>query len=739
MKKRILVTGGAGYIGIFVVNELLAKGYAVQVLDKLIYGDAGLKAINKQGDFSFTQGDICDEQVVEEAVRDADAVIALAAIVGDPACNINRDLTMKVNYHANQLLLRKCREAGVERLVFSSSCSVYGRNNGQTSLTEQSALEPVSLYAETRILSERLFLQDPELCTVVLRFSTIFGLGPRMRFDLAVNLLSGRAAKGEPVEISGGNQWRPFLHAADAAHACVLALEAPREKVKHQIFNVGSNNANYQLSQIGQLISSTIPGSLVRQSTTVDDQRNYYVSFDKIRDVLGFDITRTVPESMIEIAEYVKSNHIDIYEDKYHNVKIWQTINRTRFLPFALPDVDEKERAEVMHTIDSGWLSTGPKAKKFENALVDYFETEGLHCIPVSSCTAGLHLQLAAHDIGPGEEVITTPLTFCATVHTIMQTGAKPVLVDIDRSTYNIDLKAIEDKITPRTRAIVPVYYGGNPFDYDRLARLANRHGLLLLVDAAHGMGGRYKERKLGTFEDSAAFSFYATKNMTTGEGGLVTTRDAAVANRIRKMLSFGMDKDAWRRYSDSGNWYYEISDIGFKYNFTDIQAAFGLHQLKKIDAFNRQRNELCALYDAAFAECDELIVPTTYPEGLSTRHLYPLLIRPERLKIDRNQFINLLKEANIGTSVHYVPIHHHSYFQKTLGCVPGDYPHTDWFFEREISMPVYTKLDEQDIQRIIDTVKKILRVFAIPPRRSVHRPLPSAKSRQKIGERVHA
>ncbi len=707
--KRVLVTGGAGYIGSYVVRRLLDKQYEVVVLDNLIYGEDGLNTFVSHPNCIFVQGDIANAADMDKALQGVEGIIALAAIVGDPASAVNKDTTYRINHKANELLVQKAIEFGIDRVVFASSCSVYGQNDGK-SITEESSLAPVSLYAKTRITSEQVLIKNQDqISPVILRLSTVYGYGNRMRFDLGINIMTAKAAKGENVEVFGGKQWRPFIHADDAARAFIMALEAPRDVVHGQVFNVGCNSANFQMDKVGQIIQETVPEANISLSANKEDDRTYHVSFDKIKGALGFELTRSLPEGIREIYEFAKREDVNIYEEKHHNVRTWRRINEERFIPFAVPDVSEEEKQEVLDTIDSGWLSTGPKARKFEAALLDYFETDGLHCIPVSSCTAGLHLQLAANDIGPGDEVITTPLTFCATVLTIMQCGATPVFVDIDPKTYNLDIEDVANKITDKTKAIVPIYYAGNPFDYDRLKEIAKERGILILADAAHAIGGEYKGKKIGTFEDAAAFSFYATKNLTTGEGGLVTTRDEELANRIRRMRSFGMDHDAWKRYSASGSWYYEVAELGFKYNFTDMQAAFGLHQLKKIDKFNQMRNYFAGVYDEEFSGYDDIITPPVYENGIATRHLYPLVIKYENLNIGRNEFIQELRKRKIGTSVHYVPIHHHPIFQKKLGLAKTDFPHTNWFFERDISLPLYTKIGEEDYVRIAKAVKEII------------------------------
>jgi len=696
MHNRILVTGGAGYLGIPIVEELLEKGYSVRVFDRFLYGDAGLQPLLENSRLEVMQGEICNEADIAPALSGVAAVIALAGISGAAACQVNADAALQINYYAQDLLLRLCHKHQVRRVLYPSTCALHGQNGLFALLNEEPLFDRIAFDVQLMMSCERLFLRQEEIGPVILRLPALYGLAPRMRFDLELN----RRAVDAASSAAGLTVGIPLLHVRDAAHAFVLALEAPAAQVQGQIFNVGSDSSRW---------AAAPPAEADSAARAAADPAGIQLSFAKIKQVLNFTPERDLEEGLAEIAAFVREHHIDIEAERFQNARAWQAINSRRFLPFAVPDIDESEKREILHTIDSGWLSTGPKTKRFENALQDYFQVEGLHCIPVSSCTAGLHVQLLAYGIGPGDEVITTPLTFCATVHTILQTGAKPVLADIDPVQYNLDIDALEARITPRTKAIVPVYYAGNALDCDRLMELARRHNLLVLADAAHAMGAAYKGRKLGTFEDAAAFSFYATKNMTTGEGGLLTTRNEEAARRMRKIHYFGMDKDAWKRYSDSGSWFYEISDAGFKYNFTDIQAAFGLHQLDKVDQFNRLRNELSALYDAAFAECEELIIPATYPEGFSTRHLYPLLIRSEMLSIDRNTFIKRLSEARIGTSVHFVPIPYHSYFQKVLGCKPGDFPRTDWFYAREISLPMYTKLTSADIERVITAVKTVL------------------------------
>ncbi|NUM70369.1 MAG: DegT/DnrJ/EryC1/StrS family aminotransferase [Ignavibacteriaceae bacterium] len=366
------------------------------------------------------------------------------------------------------------------------------------------------------------------------------------------------------------------------------------------------------------------------------------------------------------------------------------------------------EKNEILDTIDSGWLSTGPKTFLFEEKVKEYLGDPELEVIPISSCTAGLHVQLLAAGVGHGDEVITTPLTFCATINTILYAGAKPVLVDIDPVTFSIDLNKLESVITPRTKAVVPVYYAGQAIDHDSLKAITDKYGIYILADAAHAMGAKYKEKFCGTYEDAASFSFYATKNFTTGEGGLITTKNKDWSARMRRMLSNGINKDAWMRYSENGTWYYEVSMLGYKYNFTDIQAAFGLHQLKKIDDFNRLRRELSAVYDAELQGLEYLKTPSEIKDVYHIKHLYPIVLNTDKLKISRETVISRLKERNIGCSVHYVPINFHPYYRESLGINPGDFPVSDGIYKGLISLPLYTKLDPEMLKKISANLREI-------------------------------
>ncbi|MES1257127.1 MAG: DegT/DnrJ/EryC1/StrS family aminotransferase, partial [Acidobacteriota bacterium] len=337
-------------------------------------------------------------------------------------------------------------------------------------------------------------------------------------------------------------------------------------------------------------------------------------------------------------------------------------MNIDTFLSFALPDIGEEEIAEVAHTLRSGWITTGPLTFQFEQEFRDF--TGAATALAVNSCTAGLHLALTALDIGPGDEVITTPLTFCSTINVILQTGATPVLADIGPD-LNIDPDAIRRVISHRTRAILPVHIAGLPCDMDAIWAIANDYGLKVVEDAAHAAGALYKGVPVGGGRsDAVAFSFYATKNMTTGEGGMVTSRHARLNEEMRTLCLHGISRDAWKRYSRDGTWQYEVVRCGFKYNMSDIMSAIGIHQLRKLTRMTNRRREIARAYDLAFADMPELELPPDRDDSVHCHHLYILRLRLDKLTIDRDKFFSMMKHLGVGCSVHFIPIPLHPYYQ---------------------------------------------------------------------------
>jgi dTDP-4-amino-4,6-dideoxygalactose transaminase len=376
-------------------------------------------------------------------------------------------------------------------------------------------------------------------------------------------------------------------------------------------------------------------------------------------------------------------------------------------LPFSPPLIGEEEISEVVDTLRSDWITTGPKTKRFEKEFAAYLDAPG--ALALNSCTAGLHTALATLGIGPGDEVITTPMTFAASVNVIEHVGAQPVLVDVEPDTLNLDPALVAAAITPRTRAVLPVHFAGHPADLDPIAELATTHRLAVIEDAAHALPARYRNRPIGAGGNPVAFSFYATKNLTTAEGGMLTG-DADFLDRARVVSLHGMSRDAWKRYERGGNWFYEVVVPGFKYNMTDIQAALGLWQLRKLAGFQERRRAIVRMYDEAFAQDDALELPARRPEVEHAWHLYVLRLRPGALHIHRDEFIEELRKRNIGTSVHFIPIHVHPYYRDKYHYQPDSFPVAYGNYQRMLSLPLNPRLADGDVHDVIDAVLDVVR-----------------------------
>lgn len=384
---------------------------------------------------------------------------------------------------------------------------------------------------------------------------------------------------------------------------------------------------------------------------------------------------------------------------------------RKNFLVFGRPYLGHEELKEVIDTLKSGWWGTGPKTEKFEKEFASYIGSS--YALGVNSATAGLHLAILSLSIKPGDEIITTPLTFCSTVNVVIHAGGKPIFADVDKNTWNIDPAEIEKKITKHTRAIIPVHLHGRPCEMNEIMRIAKKHNLKIIQDSAHATETLYHGKNVGALGDISVYSFYVTKNVATGEGGMIVTNDKKAIDKMRMLSLHGLSLDAYKRYSVHEYKNYNCVLPGFKYNMTDIQASLGIHQLARVEKNAVIRQKYWKMYTQAFSRLPELILPA--PEEKNTRHarhLYAILIRPEMLKITRDKFVDTLIKENIGSGVHFNPIHLYDYYRKSFGFKKGDYPNAEFVGARTISLPLSAATSPRDIHDVICAVKKIITCY---------------------------
>ncbi len=376
------------------------------------------------------------------------------------------------------------------------------------------------------------------------------------------------------------------------------------------------------------------------------------------------------------------------------------------YIPFAQPLFGEEEKKEMMATLDSGWATLGPRTKQFEDDFARYVGAK--HAIGVTSCTAAIHLALIAAGVGPGDEVIVPVFTFTASANPVIHVGAKPILVDIEPDTFNIDPSAVEKKITKKTKAIIPVHYGGQPVNMVKIRAIAKKHNLVIIEDAAHAVGTVYKNKMIGHNSDFACFSFHPIKNMSTGDGGMITTTSKRAADHLSQLRLHGMSKDAWKRHSAAGSWRYDITEPGFKYNMFDIQAALGIQQLKKLEKFVKIRRDYAHMYDTAFKSIPEIITPFVNKNIRHVYSLYTIKVNTSGLKMKRNAIVDELKKKGIGVSVYFIPLHYFTFYKK-MGYKKGDFPVAEKVFDSIISLPLYPKMTKKDVDYVSSTLIDII------------------------------
>ena len=718
---HVVVTGGAGYLGNHVVQQLVEKGHHVRIFDRLCFGEAVTEALKALPGCQFVRGDIRKIAEFPGLFADADAVIHLAGLANDPSCDLDPEMALDVNLRSTERLAGMAQEHGVRRFVLASSCSVYGRGVFET-LDEESPTNPVSVYGRSKLESERVLIdrQSEAFEPVIARPATLFGWSPRMRFDLAINLMVATAMRNGCINVyGGGKQWRPFVHVRDAARALIMMIEASAETVSGEVFNLGTDAINFQIIDLAKRVAAMFDGVKLEVVKDDEDLRSYHVQFNKIKRVLGFDADWPAERGAEEIRDNLQDGHIDPFAAIHFNVRRMKELLATpvelggepvaaRFIPLSPPSIGEEEERAVVEVLRSGWLTTGAKVTEFEKAFAD--KVSAAHAVAVSSCTAALHLCLIEAGVKPGDEVITSPLTWVSTANTIVNMGAKLVLADVQPDTLNLDPAAVEAAITGKTKAIMPVHLAGLPCDLDAIYAIGKKHGIPVVEDAAHALGASYRGRPIGAHDGPACFSFYPVKNITTIEGGMIALPDEEQALRLRVLAHNGLSTHAWNRYSgEAPSESPEVVAPGFKYNMTNVSAAMGLEQLKKLDGFLAARRRLARMYHAVLASVEEVALPTVPPHCGHAWHLLIVRLRLDMLAKTREEVAHDLRLENVGSGVHFIAVHKHPYYRETLGLAADALPHASAASNAILSLPLHPRMTDKNVREVVDALKKVL------------------------------
>ncbi|MDJ0363327.1 bifunctional SDR family oxidoreductase/aminotransferase class I/II-fold pyridoxal phosphate-dependent enzyme [Rhodococcus sp. H29-C3] len=716
--RRVVVTGAAGYLGSVLLPKLLGAGHRVVAVDTFYFGREPLQEIQTHPNLTIVEADVRD--LPKSVLADMDSGICLAALSNDPAGDIDESWTMSVNVDAAVAFATAAKAAGATNFLLASSCSVYGENP-DAAVIETSALHPLTAYAQSKVKAEQKIaaLADTNFTAVALRMGTLFGQSPRMRYDLVVNAMTASAVVSDEVRMDGtGQQRRPLLHVADAADAYVALVDsADRLKANFVVYNVVG--ANSSVSDIAHAVLQAVPTAELTINGPGADQRDYAADASKLERDVGITPSYLPIDGIHEIHDAAvdddlspgdirAANTVDMLLDHASTpaVEGGEPVRRD-FLPLATPDIGTEEEDEVIATLRSGWVTTGPKTQLFEKMVSEFVGSK--HAIAMNSCTAALHVALAAAGVSTGDEVITTPITWPSTANVMWHLGARPVFVDVEPNTLNIDARLIEDAITPRTRAIVPVHMAGQTCDMRLVHDIANRHGLTVIEDAAHAIGASYGGSTVGSHGNMAAFSFYPTKNMTTLEGGILVLDDDEIATVARMLTLHGISNDAWKRNTASGSPHWQLHMPGYKYNMTDVQASVGIHQLPKLPAYIEKRASLVRMYDSALQEIDWLTpLSTVRPKDKHAHHLYIVSMAENIEEAQRDRVLAELKKEGIGTGVHFRGLHLQPFYVEQYTKSQRNLPVATSVSRRIFSLPLFPKMTENDIDDVIAALQKV-------------------------------
>jgi len=693
----------------------------VRVFDRFCFGEDVVAELSGHARCEVVRGDVRRLQEIPNLLNGIDAIAHLAGLSHDPSCNLDPDMTADVNVESTRELANHAIRHGIGRLVFGSTCAVYGRGVF-ASVDEDSPPNPVSSFGSSKLDGERalMSIHAEHFEPAIARTATMFGWSPRMRFDLAINQMVASAMQHGCIRVmGGGNQWRPFIHVDDAARAFAALLEAPADAVAGQVFNVGDDDANVRIIDLAHQVADVFSNVDIEIPKDDDDLRTYRVSFAKLKHAVGFGPEHSIEDGIREVSDMLARAEIDPFSEPYFNFLRMKHLRSTpvdeggepiaaRFIHIAKPCLGPEEEQAVLEVMRSGWLTSGPHLQAFETAFGETVSAP--HTVAVSSCTAALHLCLVDAGVQAGDEVITSPITWASTGNTILRMGAKVVFADVKPGSLNIDPASIERAITERTRAIIPVHMAGLPCDLDEIRAVGDKHGIPVIEDAAHGLGAAYRGTPIGAYGAYTCFSFYAIKNITTMEGGTVTVQDADTAERLRLLGYHGIAATAWERYGRSAvPAPAEVTVPGFKYAMSNVSAAIGLEQLKRFPSFKATRRRLANMYTSVLADMDEITLPETADDREHAWHLYVIRLNLDKLKRSRDEIAAALRRENVGTSVNFYGLHLHKYYREVLGMKPEHFPNATAASHQVLSLPLHPQMTDKNAHEVVEALKKVI------------------------------
>jgi len=735
--KKILITGGTGSFGYKATQKFLQAGAEVIIYSRDEYKQALMK--KEFPDAKFCIGDVRDLERLQECTQGVAVIIHAAAMKHVDICEQNSSEAFKTNVLGSKNVVAAALSNDVPVII---------------NLSADKAVYPAGIYGESKAESEKIFVEGARKAKVLgkpcrfsnLRYSNVLSsrgsvveiFEKILQDDKTVTVFDDKMIRLvltqnqviSLVEFTinnslGGETYlikSPVLRISDLATAMQQHLGKGKVEIKNEIREGEKYDAVLLSAEESRRTLITTESYLVILPEFAVSLSGYHERYGDNYFAQGEYGTHNAQYlNNEEIIKMVYEESDELYnQHNNHNTEKQGTADlpaleggtpvRDTHLPYATQWTGEEEKKEILEVLESGWLTTGPKVQQFETDIAEYLGAK--YAIALNSGTAALHCCVGALDIGPGDEVITTPFTFLATANAIVYVGATPVLVDVEEDTYNIDPEEIRKKITPRTKAIIPVHYGGHPCNMDEIKKIAEEYDLKVIEDAAHALSTEYKGQKIGTHSDMVIFSFHPVKNITTAEGGIITTNDEELAKRCVMHRTHGITKEAMERYGKDANWTYDMQRLGHRYNMTEFQAALGVAQLKKIGFFQQRREGIVDKYQQAFSSMPELILPTVKDYAKSSWHLFPIRIREEMLNADRNKMIKALKAENIGVNVHYIPIHMHTYYQKNFGFKEGDFPKAEKIYSSIITLPLFPKMSEQDADDVIKAVRKTINYY---------------------------